>query len=113
MSPVILENSGIGQRAVLDRIGVSTLVDLPGVGENLQDHPYAGEQTSSRLAPRVYVSFLAVSYEVKPGPGVTSFDMLRDPDFAQEQLRLQYAFSFILVSYRYRTYYMSQATGRR
>lgn len=42
MSPVILENSGIGQKAVLDRIGVPILLDLPGVGENLQDHTWAG-----------------------------------------------------------------------
>jgi choline dehydrogenase-like flavoprotein len=30
--------SGIGPRRVLDAAGVKVLVDLPGVGENLQDH---------------------------------------------------------------------------
>ncbi|ETW79814.1 choline dehydrogenase 2 [Heterobasidion irregulare TC 32-1] len=39
-TPQILELSGIGNRTVLESIGVETLVDLPGVGENLQDQTY-------------------------------------------------------------------------
>lgn len=38
LSPKILELSGIGQKTVLDKAGIKQLVDLPGVGENLQDH---------------------------------------------------------------------------
>ncbi|KAF4893184.1 Dehydrogenase citC [Colletotrichum viniferum] len=37
-SPDLLELSGIGQTAVLEAAGVTPLVDLPGVGENYQDH---------------------------------------------------------------------------
>ncbi|KAI9453455.1 alcohol oxidase-like protein [Lactarius psammicola] len=37
-SPGILERSGIGARDVLERVGVKQRVDLPGVGENYQDH---------------------------------------------------------------------------
>lgn len=37
-SPGLLEISGIGQKGVLDAAGISQLVELPGVGENLQDH---------------------------------------------------------------------------
>lgn len=37
-SPGLLELSGIGQTAVLEAAGVTPLVDLPGVGENYQDH---------------------------------------------------------------------------
>jgi len=37
-SPGLLENSGIGQPEVLKAAGIETLVDLPGVGENYQDH---------------------------------------------------------------------------
>ncbi|KAN0140556.1 alcohol oxidase [Lactarius tabidus] len=37
-SPGILERSGIGAEDVLERIGVKQRVDLPGVGENYQDH---------------------------------------------------------------------------
>ena len=39
-SPQILMLSGIGPAAHLQEVGVPVQVDLPGVGENLQDHPY-------------------------------------------------------------------------
>ncbi|AWS48366.1 hypothetical protein DKM19_11795 [Streptosporangium sp. 'caverna'] len=38
-SPQLLLVSGIGPAAHLDDVGVRTLVDLPGVGQNLHDHP--------------------------------------------------------------------------
>ncbi|OCP24826.1 MULTISPECIES: choline dehydrogenase [unclassified Ensifer] len=37
-SPHLLQRSGIGPAAVLRQAGVPVLHDLPGVGENLQDH---------------------------------------------------------------------------
>lgn len=37
-TPLLLERSGIGQADVLAEAGVKALVDLPGVGENFQDH---------------------------------------------------------------------------
>ncbi len=37
-SPHILQRSGIGDRATLDAIGVPVEHELPGVGQNLQDH---------------------------------------------------------------------------
>ncbi|MEB3370919.1 GMC family oxidoreductase [Saccharopolyspora mangrovi] len=37
-SPRLLQLSGIGPREVLERAGIDVRVDLPGVGENLQDH---------------------------------------------------------------------------
>src|SRR5690348_15380494 len=37
-SPKLLQLSGIGPRAVLADAGVDTVVDSPGVGENLMDH---------------------------------------------------------------------------
>ncbi|KAH9017281.1 alcohol oxidase-like protein [Lactarius hengduanensis] len=37
-SPGILERSGIGAKDVLERAGVNQRVDLPGVGEDYQDH---------------------------------------------------------------------------
>lgn len=40
-SPGILERSGIGAKDVLAKAGVEQVVDLPGVGENYQDHPTA------------------------------------------------------------------------
>jgi len=40
-SPQILQRSGIGPRDLLQQAGIEVLVDLPGVGSNLQDHPVA------------------------------------------------------------------------
>jgi choline dehydrogenase len=41
-TPKILMLSGIGDRAELDRFGISTVSHLPGVGRNFQDHPVIG-----------------------------------------------------------------------
>ncbi|HTV35023.1 MAG TPA: GMC family oxidoreductase N-terminal domain-containing protein [Xanthobacteraceae bacterium] len=38
-SPRLLMISGIGPAAELMRLGVPVVIDLPGVGQNLQDHP--------------------------------------------------------------------------
>lgn len=51
LSPKILELSGIGQKAVLSKAGIKQIVDLPGVGENLQDHLRI--QTTYELKPEV------------------------------------------------------------
>jgi len=37
-SPQLLQLSGIGPKAVLEQAGVALELDLPGVGQNLQDH---------------------------------------------------------------------------
>ena len=37
-SPNILNRSGIGDKEELEKFGIETLVDLPGVGKNLMDH---------------------------------------------------------------------------
>ncbi|RYC65258.1 hypothetical protein CHU98_g908 [Xylaria longipes] len=38
-SPQLLQQSGIGPSALLESAGIETIVDLPGVGQNFQDHP--------------------------------------------------------------------------
>lgn len=37
-SPQLLMLSGIGPAAALQKLGIEVLVNLPGVGQNLQDH---------------------------------------------------------------------------
>ncbi|ROW00006.1 hypothetical protein VPNG_08335 [Cytospora leucostoma] len=37
-SPAILQHSGIGQTSLLSSLGIDTIVNLPGVGHNVQDH---------------------------------------------------------------------------
>jgi choline dehydrogenase len=43
-SPKLLEISGVGQGALLQSLGVPVIHDLPGVGENMQDHYMIGCQ---------------------------------------------------------------------
>ncbi|KUI56210.1 Glucose oxidase [Cytospora mali] len=38
-TPLVLELSGIGNRQLLDSLGIRTVIDLVGVGENLQEQP--------------------------------------------------------------------------
>lgn len=69
-SPQILELSGIGDPKVLGAAGVECKVELPGVGNNLQDHDVAG-----------------AGYEV--APGIPTLDAIYIPDVmadAQKQL---------------------------
>ena len=37
-SPQLLQLSGIGPAAMLNQLGIAPVADLPGVGDNLQDH---------------------------------------------------------------------------
>ncbi|EPS97882.1 hypothetical protein FOMPIDRAFT_142301 [Fomitopsis schrenkii] len=71
-SPQILELSGIGRRDVLEKIGVSTKLELPGVGENLSDH-----------------TLCCISFELDPTKDHKTFDIFRNAELAEEQARLQ------------------------
>ena len=51
LSPKILEISGIGRKDILANAGIEQKVDLPGVGENLQDHLRI--QTTYELQPNI------------------------------------------------------------
>ncbi|KAK4174371.1 putative GMC oxidoreductase [Triangularia setosa] len=42
ISPILLQVSGIGPAPILKELGVPLQVDLPGVGQNLQDHAMVG-----------------------------------------------------------------------
>jgi len=71
-SPHLLQLSGLGPGQLLRRHGVEVLADLPGVGENLQDH---------------YV--MGVTYRLKAGT-VSVNELTRGPRFLREVLK--YAF---------------------
>jgi choline dehydrogenase-like flavoprotein len=38
-TPGILQRSGVGSEPLLSSLGITTVVDLPGVGSNFQDQP--------------------------------------------------------------------------
>ncbi|EIM79982.1 alcohol oxidase [Stereum hirsutum FP-91666 SS1] len=73
MDPQILEISGIGDKKVLEHALIDTFVDLPGVGNNVQEHVYSG-----------------ASYEVKPEreDEFLTFDCLRDHEELVKQTEL-------------------------
>ncbi|PQE23853.1 gmc oxidoreductase protein [Rutstroemia sp. NJR-2017a BBW] len=48
-SPQLLQLSGIGDSSLLKSFGIKTVVDLPGVGANFQDHANIRTSNSSRL----------------------------------------------------------------
>ncbi len=66
-SPAILMRAGIGPAAQLKRLGIDVVANLPGVGENLMDHPHisvaAHLRRPARLRPgqRRHI-FLGVRY---------------------------------------------------
>ncbi|THH20178.1 hypothetical protein EW146_g1129 [Bondarzewia mesenterica] len=73
MSPQILELSGIGDKDLLQKAGIDVIVDLPGVGANVQEHVYAG-----------------ASYEVRQDTEdeYLTFDCLRNPTELARQREL-------------------------
>jgi choline dehydrogenase-like flavoprotein len=55
-TPQILQRSGIGPRALLTQAGIPVVVDLPGVGSNLQDHPVTSVNFNCRI-PTWYIMY--------------------------------------------------------
>lgn len=49
-SPQLLQLSGIGSSTKLGKFGINLVVDLPGVGQNLQDHYVAPTIMQSRFS---------------------------------------------------------------
>ena len=58
MSPTILLRSGIGPAPALSALGIPLAADLPGVGQNLQEHPGTGQ--------RRYVSAETYNSAIRP-----------------------------------------------
>ena len=52
-SPQLLMLSGIGPQAHLREVGIDVVVDLPGVGANLHDHPHDRPWSTARVQPVV------------------------------------------------------------
>ncbi|KAF8905300.1 alcohol oxidase [Mucidula mucida] len=70
-SPQILELSGIGRKDILEAIDVPVKVDLPGVGENLQEHTNVG-----------------ISFELPDSITSDTLDIMRDPELAAKHADL-------------------------
>jgi choline dehydrogenase len=70
-SPAILQRSGIGPAAQLRSLGIGVAADLPGVGENLTDHPLVAVDLPARrgtTGPR-FQTMATVRSQLAPGGG--------------------------------------------
>ncbi|KAH9948777.1 alcohol oxidase [Amylocystis lapponica] len=70
-TPQILELSGIGSKEVLHKIGVPVRLELPGVGENIQEH---------MICP--------VNFELRDDVSYETLCVLNDPDVAKKHTEL-------------------------
>jgi len=88
MSPHLLIHSGIGPAPILSRLGIPIVTDLPGVGQNLRDHPSIAIETeppdSFRPGPEdpVYQTMLVLTSR-----GGDRNDMHVFPFFMLDRLR--------------------------
>ena len=49
-TPQLLELSGIGNRAILEKHGIKVQLDLPAVGENMQEHSFVATSFRASLS---------------------------------------------------------------
>ncbi|MFI6519527.1 choline dehydrogenase [Spirillospora sp. NPDC050679] len=79
-TPQLLQLSGVGNARELAALGIDTVADLPGVGENLQDHLEVYVQYASRLPVSVQPAlkmwrrpFIGAQWLfLRSGPGATN-----------------------------------------
>src|SRR5216683_6268190 len=83
-SPQILQRSGVGPREVLRRIGVDTVLELPGVGENLLDH------VSSLIVLDVGRQAIAGRFPIGP-----TLKLRTTPDLAVDDVKFTHVFGEI------------------
>jgi choline dehydrogenase len=79
-SPQLLQVSGVGPAGLLGELGIEVVHDLPGVGENLQDHleVYVQHECSKpvSMTPNVkrrWRPWIGLQWLAGTGPGMTNF----------------------------------------
>ncbi|KAF9821193.1 hypothetical protein IEO21_00801 [Rhodonia placenta] len=89
-SPQILELSGIGSKEVLEKAGVPLKLELPGVGENSQEHTFIGVSFGEQQCHLFYSVPDATNHviELRDDVDFDTVDLLRDPVFAAQHLEL-------------------------
>jgi choline dehydrogenase len=109
-TPQLLQLSGVGNAAELDRLGITVTADLPGVGENLQDHLEVYVQYGCKLPVSVQP---ALQWRSRPwiganwllfrrGPGATNH--FEGGGFARSNEDVDYPnlmFHFLPIAIRY------------
>jgi choline dehydrogenase len=78
-TPQLLQLSGVGNAAELEELGIDIVADVPGVGENMQDHLEVYIQHTSKLpvSMQPYLAlwrrpFIGLQWLFRRGPGVSN-----------------------------------------
>jgi len=99
-SPQLLMLSGIGPAEQLRQLGISVIADLPGVGENLQDHPYqtsvwdvpGGGTLADAESPKAMLEYLLRRSGPLSSSVAEAFAFVRSrPGLAQPDLQFHFA----------------------
>ncbi|MEV6839576.1 choline dehydrogenase [Streptomyces sp. NPDC051133] len=108
-SPQLLQLSGVGNAAELSALGVDVVHDLPGVGENMQDHlevyvQYACKQPVSMqpYMAKWRAPFIGLQWLFRKGPAATNH--FEAGGFARSNDDVEYPnlmFHFLPVAVRY------------
>jgi choline dehydrogenase len=109
-SPQLLQLSGVGNASELEELGIPVVADLPGVGENLQDHLEVYIQYGSKLPVSVapYLQWrrrpeVALRWAIaRSGPGATNH--FEAGGFARSNETVRYPnlmFHFLPIAVRY------------
>ena len=100
-SPKILLLSGVGPRAELTAHGIDVVHELPGVGENLHEHPYLMQRWVSRIPTlnklRIGTVVGGLASYLKDGSGMLAMTMVQvqvmhrsDPSLERPDYQLQF-----------------------
>jgi choline dehydrogenase len=100
-SPRLLQLSGIGPRAALSDAGVDTLLHLPGVGQNLHEHPYLMQRWRATIPTinkmRIGTAVKGLVDYVRSGSGLLAMTMVQvqcmartDPGLETPNLQMQF-----------------------
>ncbi|MBB5161512.1 GMC family oxidoreductase [Mycobacterium sp. AZCC_0083] len=100
-SPRLLQLSGIGSHAALSDANVETTLDLPGVGQNLQEHPYLMQRWRATIPTinkmRVETAAKGLVDYLRNGSGLLALTMVQvqcmartEPGLEAPNLQLQF-----------------------
>jgi len=103
MTPKLLMLSGIGNAATLKSLGIAPLVDLAGVGENLQDHVLGAGVNYEAKAPvppsNYNLSEVYMWWKSTPSQPVANISALYvSVPFATKELNLQQQHGYAILS---------------
>ncbi|KAJ6548570.1 hypothetical protein B0H19DRAFT_1265385 [Mycena capillaripes] len=105
-SPQILVNSGIGAHATLSALGITTVLDLPSVGQNASDQPFMTTQwanstrfaegmaqwNASRTGPFVDSGLMTHPGWFRLARGSPAFSVHTDPSSGPDAPHLEFSF---------------------